>query len=151
DLRPGNLPESVARDKLTEELVDLIVARGYLTMGDLRDALSRNQLKLPDLSGPAELALGDQLLRANRRPAGVVAGVYRGGEICLLLLQRVSSVAFATKIGRFVTRFVVIPFGGAYLALEGLQHMVQMGFEGWDWLRDWLDPESLPAAREELH
>lgn len=151
DLRPASLPERVARDKLTEELLDRIVARGYLNMGDLRDALSRNQLKLPDLSGAAELVLGDPLLRANRGLAGAVAGVYRGGEIYLRLLQRLSALAFATMTGRFVTRYVVIPFGGAYLALEGLQHLVQMGFDGWDWLRDWLDPESLPAAREELH
>src|SRR5262245_1596507 len=110
-------------------------------MGGLRDALSRTPLELPDLSGPAELGLADPLLRANRGLGGAIAGVYRGGEIYLRLLQRLSSLAFATIIGRFLTRFVVIPFGGAYLALEGLQHMVQMGIEGWQWLREWLDPE----------
>ena len=49
-LTPRNLPENVARKKLVEELLDQIGERGFLTMGDLRDAISRNNLKLPDLS-----------------------------------------------------------------------------------------------------
>src|SRR5262249_6476378 len=43
-LRARNLPEQVARAKLIEELLDRVADRGFLTMGDLRDALSRNQL-----------------------------------------------------------------------------------------------------------
>src|SRR5262249_19869556 len=37
NLRPANLPERVARDKLVEELLDRVAARGFLTLGDLRD------------------------------------------------------------------------------------------------------------------
>src|SRR5262249_15241626 len=34
NLRPANLPERVARDKLVEELLDRVTARGFLTLGD---------------------------------------------------------------------------------------------------------------------
>ncbi|HEU5115041.1 MAG TPA: hypothetical protein VFT74_00040, partial [Isosphaeraceae bacterium] len=47
-LVPANPPERVAYGKMAEELLDLVVERGYLTAGDLRDAISRNALKLPD-------------------------------------------------------------------------------------------------------
>ncbi len=36
DLMPRNLPERVARAKIEEELLDLVVERGHLTMGDVR-------------------------------------------------------------------------------------------------------------------
>src|SRR5581483_8768427 len=116
--------ERVARNKLAEELLDRIVARGFLNLGDLRDALSRNQLKLPDLGGPDELWRGDALLRADRRFAERLHGVYRRGEAYLRGLQRLSSLAFGTQPGRFFTRFVALPLGGAFFLLEGLQHLV---------------------------
>jgi hypothetical protein len=152
-LAPANLPEEVARDKLIEELLDRIVAAGHLTLSDLRDALSRNQLKLPDLgactgpaaAGPAvstrwgqrlagavrasaraamELAAGDPLLHLNRLLPQQLAGIYHRGEIYLRALQRLSSLAFGTVSGRFLTRFVAVPFGGAYVLLRGLDHLL---------------------------
>src|SRR5262249_28679446 len=80
-LRPGNLPERVALNKLIEELLDRIVESGFLNIGDLRDAVSRNQLKLDDLSGPGEFFSGDRLIQANRKLAVALDGVYHGGEI----------------------------------------------------------------------
>src|SRR5262249_46561622 len=65
-LQPQNYPERLARDKLIEELLDRLTERGFLTIGDLRDALSRNQLKLPDLAGAGEFFRGDPLLRSDR-------------------------------------------------------------------------------------
>jgi hypothetical protein len=50
-LTPRNIAEEVARDKVVEELIDLVVEHGFLGMGDLRDAIARNRLKLPDLTG----------------------------------------------------------------------------------------------------
>jgi hypothetical protein len=123
-LCPGNFPERVARDKLVEELLDLVVERGYLTMGDLRDAVSRNNLKLPDLSGPDEFFLGDRLIRTNRRLAVALDGVYRRGEIYLRWLQRLSSVVFGTRVGRFLTRYLILPFGVAFVTIEGSLHLV---------------------------
>jgi hypothetical protein len=126
ELRPQNLPERVARKKLVEELLDRIVDRGFATMGDLRDAISRNNLKLPDLSWPFGLFHGDQLLRADRKLAIVLDGVYRRGEFYLRWMQRASSLGFGTRLGRLLTRFAVVPFGGAYVTLAFVQHVWEL-------------------------
>jgi hypothetical protein len=125
-LEAGNVPERVARHKLVEELLDLTVERGYLTIGDLRDALSRNNLKLPDLRGVREFVQGDPLIRTDRRLADALDGVYRRGEIYLRWLQRFSSLLFGTGAGRLVTRFLILPFGIAYVGIEGTLHLVHM-------------------------
>jgi hypothetical protein len=126
EMTPATAAETVARDKVVEELLDLVEERGFLNLGDLRDAIARNRLKLPDLAGPREFFLGDRLIRANRRFAESLDGVYRRGEIYLRWLQRVNSVAFGTAVGRFLTRYFVLPFGCAYVALEGLQHLLHL-------------------------
>ena len=125
-LTPRNLPERVARKKMVHELLDAIVDRGFLTMGDLRDALSRNNLKLPDLSNRKQLLWGDQLLQADRQLAIALNGVYRRGEIYLRVPQRLSSLAFGTPPGRFFTRHIALPFGGALLLLEAVNHLVTL-------------------------
>ncbi len=123
-MRPANLPERIALNKLVEELLDRITERGFLNIGDLRDAVSRNQLKLPDLAGPGEFFRGDRLLRIDRGFADALDGVYRRGEIYMRGLQRLSALAFGTRVGRFLTRYLALPFLGAYVVLEGLQHTV---------------------------
>jgi hypothetical protein len=123
-MKPQNYPEQVALNKLTEELLDRISDHGFLNMGHLRDALSRNQLKLPDLAGVGEFLHGDRLLLLDRKLAVALDGVYHRGEIYLRGLQRLSSLAFGTRVGRFLTRYVALPFGGAFVVLEGLQHLV---------------------------
>ena len=104
-----------------------MVVRGYLNLSDLRDAIARNRLKMPDLASTYELFRGDRLIRANRRFAESLDGVYHRGEIYLRLLQRLNSVAFGTIIGRFVTRYFALPFGLAFVILEGLQHLLLIG------------------------
>jgi hypothetical protein len=136
-MKPGNLPEGVARDKLAQELLDRIEEHGYLNMGNLRDALSRNQLKLPDMQEPSKFLAGDCLLNLNRRLAVQLDGIYRPGEIYLRWLQRLSAAAFGTNTGRFLVRYLVLPFGGAFVGLEGLQHMIHavihlLGGEAYD-------------------
>jgi hypothetical protein len=125
-LKPANYAERVSRDKLIEELLDRIVQRRFLTMSDLRDAIARNQLKLPDLAGLREFLLGDKLIRANRELADRVDGIYRRGEIYLRWLQRLSSAAFGTAVGRFLTLYFALPFGGAYLGLEAVHHIIEL-------------------------
>jgi hypothetical protein len=122
-VRPANLPERVAFRKLVDELLDPIVVRGFTTLADLRDACSRGQLKLPDLGGPVEFFMGDRLLRADRALAEVLEGVHRRGEVYLRWLQRFSSLAFGTPVGRFLTLYLVLPFGGAFVLLKGLQEI----------------------------
>ncbi len=116
-LRPENSPERVARAKLIEELLDCIVRRGHLNMGDVRDAISRSQLKLSDLT-LKELWMGDAILRADRRLNRLLDGVYRRGEFYLRGLQRLSSLGFGRVPGRFMIQYGVVPFGGAFLILE---------------------------------
>lgn len=124
-LTPQNTPERVARRKLIEELLDRIVDHGYLSMGDLRDALSKNDLKLPDVASPMEVVVGDRLLQADRKLDTVLDGVYRRGAVYLRWPQTLSSLAFGTNVGRFITQYVAVPFGGAYLTLEFLSHVVE--------------------------
>lgn len=125
-LIPSNVPEQVAFDKLTEDSLDCIVDRGYLTMGYLRDQISKNDLKLPDLTQLHELWRGDHLLRADDRLDVALDGVYRRGEFYLRLLQITSSLFFGTRAGRFATLFLLIPFGGAVVVVEGVKHIVHM-------------------------
>ena len=129
-LTPRDPVERAARAKLTEELLDQAAHRGFLGIGHLRDALSRNQLKLASLSGPKELFGGDPLLKADRRLGIALDGVYRRAEIYLRSLQRISSVAFGTAPGRFLTRYLILPIGAAFVLLEGLSHLISF-IAGW--------------------
>src|SRR5262249_29611829 len=93
-LTPENPPETAAFKKVVEELLDRIASQGFLTFGDLRDTLSRNQLKLPDLSEPQDFLRGDALLRLDRRLASLLDGVYRPAEFYLRWLERFTSLNF---------------------------------------------------------
>lgn len=126
-LQPKNVPERVARAKLIAELLDRVVKDGFFNLGHVRDALSSSQLKLPDLSGPLELLRGDPLLAADARLERVLDGVYRRGEIYLRFLQKLSSLFFGTVPGRLLTLYALLPFVGAYVILQGLQHILGPG------------------------
>jgi hypothetical protein len=121
-LVPRHLPARVAQKKLVDELLDRAVAVGRLSLGDLRDAIAHNDLKLPDL-GLRGLAQGDQLLRADRLLATSLDGVYRRGEIYLRFLQKVSSVLSGTSLGRLLSLYVLLPIVGSYFVVEGAHHM----------------------------
>jgi hypothetical protein len=120
-LHPANPLERTAFHKIVEELLERITAQGFLTFGDLRDAISRNQLKLPDLPDPEEFIHGDPLLRLDRRLATLLDGIYRPSAIYMRLLERFTALNFGTKTGRWLTRYVTLPFGGAFVAWEGLK------------------------------
>ncbi len=122
-LHPHSLPERVAEKTLVDELLDRAVAVGRLALGDLRDTLSHNDLKMHDLK-LAELRDGDQLLRCDRLLARSLDGVYRRGEIYMRFLQKISSLLFGTPVGRTLTLYLMLPFLGSFAVLEGLQHMV---------------------------
>ncbi len=124
DLRPKNLPEHVSFDRMTEELLDLVVERNFLTMGDIRDAASRSDLRQPDLSSPHEWIQGDRVLKANRRFAVSLDGIHHRGEVYLRFLQRMSHLAFGTRTGRWFTKFVALPYGGAFGALVTIEELL---------------------------
>ena len=121
DLHPHSLPERVGEKKLIDELLDRAVAVGRLNIGNLRDALSKNDLKTNDLE-LRELKTGDQLLRADDLLSKSMDGVYRRGEQYMRYLQKLSSLLFGTKIGRFLSLYLLLPALGALGVIEGLQH-----------------------------
>lgn len=123
---PASLPERVAFQKMNEELLDGVANRGFLTMGDLRDAISRSNLKLNDLSGPSEFLFGDKLLRADKDFNRCLDGVYQRGDFYLHWLQRLSALGFGTNLGRFITRYIAIPYGGAFLCFEAVIHVLKI-------------------------
>jgi hypothetical protein len=124
-LEPANVPERVARTKLIEECLDFIADQGHLNLGHLRDAFSRNQLKFRDLSD-RDLLTGGPLLQLDRKLDTSLDGVYQRGEFYLRWLQRLSSATFGTPIGRWLTLYVIVPFGGAYIVLAGLDHLLEL-------------------------
>jgi len=125
DLHPRNLPERVAEKKLVDELLDQAVAAGRLSIGNLRDAISHNDLKLPDLQRQ-DLRSGDELLRCDRSLARSLDGVYRRGEVYLRALHKLSSILFGTPVGRFLSLYLLLPFLGSYTVLEGVYHTVEL-------------------------
>ena len=125
-LVPANVPERVSRQNVVEELLDHIVEQGVANLGHLRDSLSKNDIKLPDLAGARELLGGDLLLRVDREMGRTLGGIYRPGAIYLRSTQRLSSLAFGTRTGRWLTQYLVIPFGGAYVVLAFLRHLIDI-------------------------
>jgi hypothetical protein len=126
-LMPENVPERVARKKLVEEMLDNLVEYGSLTSSNFRDALSKGDLKLRDVSG-RELLIGDQFLLADRGLATPLDGIYRPAPIYMRWSQRLSSLAFGTGLGRFFTMHLALPFGGAFLTVEGVRHVIALFF-----------------------
>jgi hypothetical protein len=120
-LQPTNPIERTAFQKMIEELLQRINALGFLTFGDLRDAISRNQLKLTDLADPQQFVRGDPLLRLDRRLATLLDGIYRPSTFYMRLLERFTALNFGTATGRWITRFVTVPCGGALLLWEGVK------------------------------
>ena len=41
-------------------------------------------------------------------------------------LQKLSSLSFGTALGRLLTLYLVLPFGGAFVLLEGLEHSIMV-------------------------
>ncbi len=124
-LSPTCLVEEAAFDKLVDDLLDDISTRGFESFGSVRDAVSRGQVKLPDLASVDELVHGDPLLRADRNLAAALDGAYRRAPSYLLAMQRLSALAFGAALGRAITLHGLLPFGGAWVFWKGLEHVVE--------------------------
>ncbi len=122
-LSPRNPPERIAFHKMIEEILDRILDTGFLTFSDLRDTISRNQLKMPDLEDPQEFIRGDALRRLDRRLATLLDGVYRPSEIYMRWMEQFTSLGFGTRIGRVLTKYLTFPFGLAFLTLFAIQYL----------------------------
>lgn len=119
----GTRVEREARQKLVEELLDRVEHEGFLRMSDVRDAIARNLCKLSNIKTVGQW-WRDPLLVMDKQLRETARGVYRGGEIYLRGLQRVSAVGFGTGPGRWLILWVVLPLLGAFVVLEGLEHTV---------------------------
>jgi hypothetical protein len=134
-VQPRGVAERVAYRKLVEEMLDRVASRGFSTLGDLRDAASQSNLKMPDLADPSEFFHGDRLLNADRALADQLDGVHRRGEVYLRWFQRLSAAAFGTPAGRFLTLYLALPYGGAFVALKGTEEIIMLGTGAVGWLR----------------
>lgn len=124
-LRPGCLVEEAAFAALVEELLDAVTDRGFISFSNLRDAVSRNQLKLSDLASIAELMRGDQLLRCDLALSDSLDGAYRQAPLYLAGLQRLNAPFFGDAWGRLLSLQLLLPFGGAWLMLRGVEHFLE--------------------------
>ncbi len=122
---PDDHPQRVARNLLQEELFEIILRRWHLRFTDLRDAVSRNELRLPD-SGWRDLVLGDRLAHFDRKARAALPGVYQPGEFYLKGLQQLSAPLFGSALGRSITRFLLLPFGIAFISLEALAYLLSL-------------------------
>lgn len=122
-LAPRGMRETTSAAKLGGELADLALAHGQFTFPQVRDAISRNDLKLPDLS-LREAVFGDQLLRLDRKLAAALFGIYSPAPIYLRFLQWFNAPLYGTLAGRLFTTYVLLPFAAAFIVLEGLAHTV---------------------------
>ncbi|MFO0795933.1 MAG: hypothetical protein U0804_00570 [Gemmataceae bacterium] len=123
-LQPSTVPEQAALAKTVEELLDRVSATGFLGFGDVRDAIARGQMKLPDLGGANEYVRGDPLLRLDSRLAAELDGVYRRAELYTRGLEQLTAIGFGTETGRRLTRNVFLPFGAAFLVAQFVWLMV---------------------------
>lgn len=112
--------EQVARGRLIEELIDRILERGFISLPQLRDAVSRNDLKLPDVTEVPR----DPLLAADALLSRTLMGVYRRGDIYLRALQKAMSYQFGTGFGRVLFLYLALPILGAFVLLEGAHHLL---------------------------
>ena len=117
-LKPRNPVEQAAFDKMVAELLDRVTTHGFISFGELRDTISRNQLKLPDLADPEDFFRGDPLLRLDGRLTSLLDGVYRPSEFYVRWLERGTSLLFGTLLGRCLTRFVLLPLLVAWMVLH---------------------------------
>ena len=123
--RPPDHRQRVARNVLQEELFDTILRRWHLRFTDLRDAVARHELRLPDPDW-RELLLGDRLARFDRQASAALPGVYQPGEFYLKGLQQMIAPLFGTVIGRAITRFLLFPLGVAFIGLESLGYLLSL-------------------------
>ena len=123
--RPADHRQRVARNVLQEELFQLILHRWHLRFTDLRDAVARHQLRLPDPNW-RELVLGDRLACFDRQARAALPGVYQPGEFYLKGLQQLIAPLFGTVIGRAITRFLLFPLGVAFIGLEALGYLLSL-------------------------
>lgn len=123
----GTFLETIDSSRIVDELLVRLVDHGSLAISDLRDAVARSRVKLPDLSGAGEFLAGDPLLRADRALSRALPGAYRRGEAYNRAMQRFSSLFFGTPWGRLLFLNLILPFAICFVSFKGMQELVHYG------------------------
>ncbi len=108
----------IARRRLVEEFLDLIIEQGHLNYSELRDMISRNHLKLEDVRDASSFFKGDALLTLDENLSVQLDGIYRRSDFYLRWLEKSTALNFGTATGRTLTKFLTLPFGGSFLLIE---------------------------------
>lgn len=139
DFAQGLQQETIAFGKIREEVLDQLVIKGRTQFTDLRDIVSRNHLKMDDLTGPLEFISGDQLLRLDRYTGAAIDGAHRTAEVYMRWIHRFNSLLFGWAAGRWISKYLLLPFVGGFVIFETICHMG--GALGkWNGLHNLLDP-----------
>lgn len=130
-LAPKKYSEKVAFFQVQEEIAQHIVARHQLNFMDLRDILSRNDLKFSDWQTFRDLRLQDVFSQLDAKLYEHFKDVYTRGEIYLKGLHLLSGLFFGTPTGRFFVRYFFFPFGVSLCFLVILQYFVFPSVQAW--------------------
>ncbi|RME04818.1 MAG: hypothetical protein D6805_01745 [Planctomycetota bacterium] len=116
---PKLAQEKIAFEKIQTEFLQLILQRGHSYFSNLRDVISKNDLKLKDV-GLWDLFFLDPLLKLDKTLGKELKGIHRPAEVYIRLLQRLSSLFFGTGVGRFLSKYLIVPLGSSVLILTTL-------------------------------
>jgi hypothetical protein len=116
--------DKVSLDKITSELLDTIIDRGFLHYSTLRDTFSRNDYKIRDVLF-SRMLYGDSVIRLNKELKKRLPDVYKAGEIYHTVFHRVSDVFSGNRLGEFMTWWLILPFGVAVGSLFTLEHLFE--------------------------
>lgn len=120
----GVQQDRIAFHKIRDEILDLLVNKYHTIFSDLRDVISRNDLMLHDLRGPGEFVMGDQLLHLDKKMSRELYGIHRGAEVYMRIIHRISSFLFGWGVGRWLSKYLLLPFGGAFMVYEAVNHLL---------------------------
>ncbi|MEM9694406.1 MAG: hypothetical protein AAGA56_17775, partial [Myxococcota bacterium] len=123
-LPTGDVAERAAVRAAASYIAQRILRQGHAGFGDLRDAVAGSDAKLPDVIGPLSWRRDDPLLRADAKLAADLDGIYSRGEVYLRSLHSLQALLFGTALGRALSRYLLFPFGTAFLLLEFVHHLL---------------------------
>lgn len=113
----------VSLQKITNELLDTIIERGFLHYSTLRDTFSRNDYKIRDVRF-SRFFYGDAVIRLNHKLKTALPDLYKAGEIYHRVFHRFSDLFSGTRFGEFLTWYFLMPIGIAVGTLYTLEFTV---------------------------
>jgi hypothetical protein len=122
-LAPNDAVGAERTQALCDELGARAAGKRPPSIGELRDALVTTELRLPDATASA-LLRPSAIAAADAQLARALPGIWRRGEVYLRVLARLATALTGTAAGRWFVLWLALPLGGAFVALEGAQHMV---------------------------